>query len=187
MPVLIRHCNLGVNCAVTSTHITIILEKLPKPGDDNLGDSKFLGYFQLETQTPEIEIKIFSSKHTQTDNIMKLNNSAQTSLPKQNNCTQIFSPTIDSHTQTTIYKINNSTQTKIENIIEETVSDQSPAAEKEETEIRMESLKSIKNSFNQVSNHDEIDPYFTLSSLSEYSFDTENIENKKKKIPLEEI
>ncbi|GFX97630.1 uncharacterized protein TNCV_2841901 [Trichonephila clavipes] len=38
-------------CAVTSTHITIILESLPKPGDDTLGDSKFLGYFQLATST----------------------------------------------------------------------------------------------------------------------------------------
>ncbi|GFV79167.1 uncharacterized protein TNCV_1817141 [Trichonephila clavipes] len=36
---------------VTSTHITIILESLPKPGDDTLGDSKFLGYFQLGTST----------------------------------------------------------------------------------------------------------------------------------------
>ncbi|GFV53011.1 60S ribosomal protein L38 [Trichonephila clavipes] len=28
--------------------ITIILESLPKPGDDTLGDSKFFGYFQLD-------------------------------------------------------------------------------------------------------------------------------------------
>ncbi|GFY22727.1 hypothetical protein TNCV_2179881 [Trichonephila clavipes] len=41
----------GATCAVTSTHITIILESLPKPGDDTLGDSKFLGYFQLGTST----------------------------------------------------------------------------------------------------------------------------------------
>ncbi|GFY21192.1 transposable element Tc1 transposase [Trichonephila clavipes] len=37
-----------MTCAVTSNHITFILESLPKPGDDTLGDSKFLGYFQLE-------------------------------------------------------------------------------------------------------------------------------------------
>ncbi|GFW76009.1 uncharacterized protein TNCV_351941 [Trichonephila clavipes] len=37
----------GATCAVTSTHITIILESLPKPADDTLGDSKFFGYFQL--------------------------------------------------------------------------------------------------------------------------------------------
>ncbi|GFW28372.1 potassium voltage-gated channel subfamily H member 7 [Trichonephila clavipes] len=47
IPVLIRRCNSGATCAVTSTPITIILESLPKPGDDTLGDSKFLGYFQL--------------------------------------------------------------------------------------------------------------------------------------------
>ncbi|GFY07091.1 uncharacterized protein TNCV_4203621 [Trichonephila clavipes] len=41
----------GATCAVTSTHITIILESLPKPGDDTLDDSKFLGYFQLGTST----------------------------------------------------------------------------------------------------------------------------------------
>ncbi|GFW09662.1 uncharacterized protein TNCV_1393631 [Trichonephila clavipes] len=41
----------GPHCAVTSTHITIILESLPKPGDDTLGDSKFLGYFRLGTST----------------------------------------------------------------------------------------------------------------------------------------
>ncbi|PRD25974.1 UNVERIFIED_CONTAM: hypothetical protein NCL1_39378 [Trichonephila clavipes] len=46
-PVLIQRCNLGVTCAVTYTQITIILESLPKPGDYTLGDSKFLGYFQL--------------------------------------------------------------------------------------------------------------------------------------------
>ncbi|GFY29343.1 uncharacterized protein TNCV_4724711 [Trichonephila clavipes] len=45
--VLIRRCNSGVTCVVTSTHIIIILESLPKPGDDTLGDTKFLGYFQL--------------------------------------------------------------------------------------------------------------------------------------------
>ncbi|GFU27616.1 uncharacterized protein TNCV_3825401 [Trichonephila clavipes] len=39
------------HCAVTSTHITIILESLPKPRDDTLGDSKFLGHFQLGTST----------------------------------------------------------------------------------------------------------------------------------------
>ncbi|GFY36100.1 uncharacterized protein TNCV_4844721 [Trichonephila clavipes] len=49
MPVLIWCCNLGATCAVTSTHIIIILESLLKPGDDTLGDSKFLGYFQLDT------------------------------------------------------------------------------------------------------------------------------------------
>ncbi|GFU78471.1 hypothetical protein TNCV_2300831 [Trichonephila clavipes] len=31
-----------------SIYITIILESLLKPGDDTLGDSKFLGCFQLE-------------------------------------------------------------------------------------------------------------------------------------------
>ncbi|GFW15450.1 uncharacterized protein TNCV_4655901 [Trichonephila clavipes] len=51
IPVLIWHCNSGATCAVISTHITIILESLPKPGDDTLGDSKFLGYFQLGTST----------------------------------------------------------------------------------------------------------------------------------------
>ncbi|GFV36417.1 uncharacterized protein TNCV_2234641 [Trichonephila clavipes] len=44
--VLIRRCNSGAACPVTSTHITIILESLSKPGDSTLGDSKFLGYFQ---------------------------------------------------------------------------------------------------------------------------------------------
>ncbi|GFX20526.1 uncharacterized protein TNCV_3488831 [Trichonephila clavipes] len=43
--VLIRRCNSRATCAVTSTHITIILESLPKPGDDILGDSKFLENF----------------------------------------------------------------------------------------------------------------------------------------------
>ncbi|GFX01536.1 uncharacterized protein TNCV_3970391 [Trichonephila clavipes] len=41
----------GPTYAVTSTYIAIILESLPKPGDDTLGDSKFLGYFQLGTST----------------------------------------------------------------------------------------------------------------------------------------
>ncbi|GFV40923.1 putative DD41D transposase [Trichonephila clavipes] len=36
-----------IRCAVTSTHITILLESLPKPGDDTLGYSKFYGYFEL--------------------------------------------------------------------------------------------------------------------------------------------
>ncbi|PRD26688.1 UNVERIFIED_CONTAM: hypothetical protein NCL1_37486 [Trichonephila clavipes] len=50
--VLIRRCNSGATCAVTSTHITIILDSLSTPGDDTLGNSKFLGYFQLgETST----------------------------------------------------------------------------------------------------------------------------------------
>ncbi|GFV35974.1 putative DD41D transposase [Trichonephila clavipes] len=48
VPVLIRRCNSGVTCAVASTLINIILESLPKPGDDTLGDSKFIGYFQLD-------------------------------------------------------------------------------------------------------------------------------------------
>ncbi|GFW67850.1 uncharacterized protein TNCV_3871811 [Trichonephila clavipes] len=51
IPVLIRRCNSRATCAVTSTHITIPLQSLPKPGDDTLGDSKFLGYFQLGTST----------------------------------------------------------------------------------------------------------------------------------------
>ncbi|GFY21705.1 uncharacterized protein TNCV_1168491 [Trichonephila clavipes] len=51
IPVLIRRCNSGATCPVTSTHITIILESFSKPGDDTLGDSKFLGYFQLSTST----------------------------------------------------------------------------------------------------------------------------------------
>ncbi|GFT92079.1 uncharacterized protein TNCV_1440871 [Trichonephila clavipes] len=51
IPVLIRRCNSGATCAVSSLHITIILESLPKPGDDTQGDSKFLGYFQLGTST----------------------------------------------------------------------------------------------------------------------------------------
>ncbi|GFU36495.1 uncharacterized protein TNCV_796001 [Trichonephila clavipes] len=41
----------GATCAVTSTHITIILESLPKHEDNTLGDSMFLGYFQLGTST----------------------------------------------------------------------------------------------------------------------------------------
>ncbi|GFS69329.1 uncharacterized protein TNCV_4011421 [Trichonephila clavipes] len=49
IPVLIRRCNSGTTLAVTSTPITVILESLPKPGDDTLDDSKFLGYFQLGT------------------------------------------------------------------------------------------------------------------------------------------
>ncbi|GFX00595.1 uncharacterized protein TNCV_2236021 [Trichonephila clavipes] len=51
IPVLIQRCNSGATSDVSSTHITIILESLPKPGDDTLGDSKFLGYFQLGTST----------------------------------------------------------------------------------------------------------------------------------------
>ncbi|GFW31139.1 uncharacterized protein TNCV_2577211 [Trichonephila clavipes] len=51
IPVLIRRCKSGVTCAVTSTHITINLESLSKPGDFTMGDSKFLGYFQLGTTT----------------------------------------------------------------------------------------------------------------------------------------
>ncbi|GFX48006.1 putative DD41D transposase [Trichonephila clavipes] len=51
IPVLIWRCNSDATCAVTSTHITIILESLTKPGDDTPGDSKFLGYFQLGTST----------------------------------------------------------------------------------------------------------------------------------------
>ncbi|GFU14970.1 hypothetical protein TNCV_795421 [Trichonephila clavipes] len=47
IPVLIRCCNSRVTSAVTSTHITIILESLSKPADDSLSDSTFLGYFQL--------------------------------------------------------------------------------------------------------------------------------------------
>ncbi|GFX28572.1 hypothetical protein TNCV_1153801 [Trichonephila clavipes] len=31
--------------------MNFILELLPKPGDDTLGDSKFLGYFRLGTST----------------------------------------------------------------------------------------------------------------------------------------
>ncbi|GFW73747.1 uncharacterized protein TNCV_1542011 [Trichonephila clavipes] len=46
-----QRCNSGATCAVTSAHITIILESLSKPGDDTLGDSKFLGYFQLGMST----------------------------------------------------------------------------------------------------------------------------------------
>ncbi|GFU70526.1 hypothetical protein TNCV_2511821 [Trichonephila clavipes] len=45
IPVLIQRCNSGATFAVISTHITIILESLPKPGDDTLEVSKFLGYF----------------------------------------------------------------------------------------------------------------------------------------------
>ncbi|GFV06723.1 hypothetical protein TNCV_1611361 [Trichonephila clavipes] len=41
----------GDPCAVISTHITIILESLSKPGDDTPGDSKFLEYLQLGTST----------------------------------------------------------------------------------------------------------------------------------------
>ncbi|GFT24305.1 transposable element Tc1 transposase [Trichonephila clavipes] len=44
-------------CAVTSTHITIILESLPMLGDDTLGDSKFLGYFQLVENRKETTIE----------------------------------------------------------------------------------------------------------------------------------
>ncbi|GFX89160.1 uncharacterized protein TNCV_20561 [Trichonephila clavipes] len=51
IPVLIRRCNSKVIYSVTSTHITNILKSLPKPGDDTMGDSKFLGYFQLGTST----------------------------------------------------------------------------------------------------------------------------------------
>ncbi|GFT45517.1 uncharacterized protein TNCV_3781461 [Trichonephila clavipes] len=49
IPVLIWRCNSGAICALTSTYITIILESLPKPGDDTLGDSKLIGGFQLGT------------------------------------------------------------------------------------------------------------------------------------------
>ncbi|GFW89179.1 transposable element Tcb2 transposase [Trichonephila clavipes] len=51
IPVLIRCCNSGMTCAVTSVPITIILDSLSKPGDDSLEDFKFLGYFQLGTPT----------------------------------------------------------------------------------------------------------------------------------------
>ncbi|GFU13309.1 uncharacterized protein TNCV_3843141 [Trichonephila clavipes] len=44
---LLQRCNSEATCAVTSTHITIILESLSKPGDDTLDDSKFFEYFQL--------------------------------------------------------------------------------------------------------------------------------------------
>ncbi|GFV15863.1 hypothetical protein TNCV_988461 [Trichonephila clavipes] len=47
--VLIRRCSSGVIWAITSNHITIILESLPKPGDGTMGDSKFVGYFPLGT------------------------------------------------------------------------------------------------------------------------------------------
>ncbi|GFX75811.1 hypothetical protein TNCV_2237831 [Trichonephila clavipes] len=43
IPVFIRRQNSGETSAVTSTHITITLESFPKPGDDTLGDFKFLG------------------------------------------------------------------------------------------------------------------------------------------------
>ncbi|GFU70699.1 hypothetical protein TNCV_4657591 [Trichonephila clavipes] len=43
--------NRVVTCAATPNHITIILKSLPKPGDDTLGDSKFLGNFQVGTST----------------------------------------------------------------------------------------------------------------------------------------
>ncbi|GFV74434.1 uncharacterized protein TNCV_5128761 [Trichonephila clavipes] len=51
IPVRIWRCNSEVTCAVTSTHITILLESLPKSVGDTLDDSKFLGYFQLGTST----------------------------------------------------------------------------------------------------------------------------------------
>ncbi|GFU51344.1 hypothetical protein TNCV_2119651 [Trichonephila clavipes] len=46
--------NSGMTCAVTSNHITIILQ--PKSGDYTLSDFKFLGYIKLDTptfQTPD--------------------------------------------------------------------------------------------------------------------------------------
>ncbi|GFU95181.1 hypothetical protein TNCV_4139651 [Trichonephila clavipes] len=50
IPVLIRRSNSRATCAVTSTHIIIILESLPKRRVDSLVDSKFLGYLHLVTK-----------------------------------------------------------------------------------------------------------------------------------------
>ncbi|GFU53516.1 retrovirus-related Pol polyprotein from transposon 412 [Trichonephila clavipes] len=44
-------CNSRANGAVTSTHITIILESFPKPGDDTSSDPEFHEYFQLARHT----------------------------------------------------------------------------------------------------------------------------------------
>ncbi|GFS61679.1 hypothetical protein TNCV_4313141 [Trichonephila clavipes] len=54
IPVLIRRCNSGATCGVTSTHITIILELLPKPGDDT-------GRFQVPRILPAgyVQIPVF--------------------------------------------------------------------------------------------------------------------------------
>ncbi|GFX45303.1 hypothetical protein TNCV_2095881 [Trichonephila clavipes] len=65
----------GATCAVTSNHITIILESLPKPGD-TLGDSKFLGYFQLGTST------------------LQSSNNSTTSMPKLWRWRSVVSPSI---------------------------------------------------------------------------------------------
>ncbi|GFX64946.1 hypothetical protein TNCV_450841 [Trichonephila clavipes] len=51
IPVLIWRCSSVTPCDVTSTHITIILESLPKPEYDTLGNSKFLAYLQQCTPT----------------------------------------------------------------------------------------------------------------------------------------
>ncbi|GFV33381.1 uncharacterized protein TNCV_4733041 [Trichonephila clavipes] len=60
IPVLIWHCNSWATYAATSTHITIILESLPNPGDDTLGDSTVLGYFKMcviiqQEQIPDVD------------------------------------------------------------------------------------------------------------------------------------
>ncbi|GBN44881.1 hypothetical protein AVEN_195196-1 [Araneus ventricosus] len=41
----------GDMCCNIYSHYHHLLESLPKPGDDTLGDSKFFGYFQLGTST----------------------------------------------------------------------------------------------------------------------------------------
>ncbi|GFW36198.1 uncharacterized protein TNCV_4930601 [Trichonephila clavipes] len=51
IPVLIRRCNSGATCIVTSPDISLILESLPKTRDDTLGNFKLLVYFHLCTST----------------------------------------------------------------------------------------------------------------------------------------
>ncbi|GFX17328.1 hypothetical protein TNCV_3553331 [Trichonephila clavipes] len=42
---------LGLACILTSTDISVTLELLSKPRDDNLGNSKFFRYYHLSTST----------------------------------------------------------------------------------------------------------------------------------------
>ncbi|GFQ91395.1 hypothetical protein TNCT_39021 [Trichonephila clavata] len=68
----------------------------------------------------------------------------------------------------------------MDDIIENPVTDQSPAAEQEEMEKKVDCMKNVEI-MNKISNHDEIDEYFNFSSLSEHSSTVDNPGYKKKK------
>ncbi|GFQ78633.1 hypothetical protein TNCT_216551 [Trichonephila clavata] len=68
----------------------------------------------------------------------------------------------------------------MDDIIEKPFTDQSPAAEQEEMEKKVDCMKNVEI-VNKISNHDEIDEYFNFSSLSEQSSTIDNPGYKKKK------